>query len=190
MVGAGKVIGVGFHKTGLSSLYVALNLLGYRITKGRQSYKDKFQSSDDIDMLNKGEFLMLIDTILPFDAVIDNPWNIIYEKLDQRFPDSKFILTLREAEEWLASAMTYFHYRQLSPIVKWIYGVDSLLGNEQILLDRYKHHNQEVLKYFKGRPKDLLIVNWGKGSGWEELCTFLNKPIINLPFPHFNQFAP
>ena len=41
---------------------------------------------------------------------------------------------------------------------KWVYGVGFPQGNEDIYLERYKFHNEDVLNYFKDRPGDLLVV--------------------------------
>ena len=40
---------------------------------------------------------------------------------------------------------------------------------------------------FRARPGDLLNVCWETGSGWQELCAFLGKPVPEIPFPHENK---
>jgi hypothetical protein len=69
----------------------------------------------------------------------------------------------------------------------WIYGVGCPEGNEDIYLNRYEQHNQEVIDYFRDRPDDLLILDLAKGDGWEQLCAFLGADIPNEPFPHANK---
>jgi len=182
-----KIIGVGFHKTGLTSLKIALELLGYKTVKGRQAYKRKMSYNQAINYLSTQNYSALLDLLDPYQAVVDNPWNILFREIDERYPDCKFVLTLREEDSWLTSAKNYFGKRPDTLIRKWIYGTSSIEGNEPLFLKRYKDHNEMVFQYFKNRPNDLLIVNWEKGNGWRELCHFLNKPIIKLPFPHFNK---
>jgi len=47
--------------------------------------------------------------------------------------------------------------------------------------------HKDVFSYFKGRPKDLLVIDIPAGDGWEKLCPFLGVPIPNQSFPKKNQ---
>lgn len=183
-----KIIGIGFHKTGITSLKTALELLGYDTVKGRQVYNENtITYKESIFFLKKQNYSLLLDLLNPYEAIVDNPWNILFKEIDSKFPNSKFILTLREEKSWLSSAKKHFVPRPDTMIREWIYGVSAVADNESTFLERYKRHNQLVLDYFKDRPDDLLIVNWKDGDGWKELCSFLDKPVINLPFPQFNK---
>ena len=182
-----KIIAVGFHKTGLTSLYNALQILGYRITKGKQSYKNIITSSTVIELLNKKEYSRLFACLEKYDAVIDNPWNILYEAMDQQFPDSKFIFTYREENDWLSSAKRYFKHRPDTLIRRWVYGEERCCNiTDEQYIKRYRAHNEAVLKYFEGRS-DFLKLNIFDNEGWEKLCPFLEKPVVYLPFPHNNK---
>ena len=57
---------------------------------------------------------------------------------------------------------------------EWIYGegMGNPLGNEDLYMDRYLRHYNEVRAYFKDRPNDLLEVSWTDGDGWEKICPF------------------
>jgi hypothetical protein len=70
---------------------------------------------------------------------------------------------------------------------KWIYGVGCPEGNEEIYLERFNCHYQEVFEYFKNRQDDLLVMDFSKGHGWEELCKFLGLEKPDVPFPHANK---
>ena len=48
----------------------------------------------------------------------------------------------------------------------------------------YLDHLEDVKKYFKDRPEDLLIINIISDEGWEKLCPFLNKKIPKKLFPN------
>ena len=69
---------------------------------------------------------------------------------------------------------------------EWIYGSDfgTPMHNEEIYVERYRRHADEVRAYFQNRPQDLLEISWEKGEGWEKLCPFLGVPIPDTPFPH------
>lgn len=121
-----------------------------------------------------------------FDAFQDNPWPIIFKQMDQAYPGSKFILTLREQSLWLESAVRHFGEKETS-MRKWIYGVGSPKGHEDIYIRRYATHNHDVLEYFKERPGDLLVMDFSQGDGWAQLCSFLERPVPTTPFPHANK---
>lgn len=175
----GKIFGIGFHKTGTSSLARALDMLGYNVT-----------SSFGLTDTNIAETVVsqAYGIVPQFDAFQDNPWPIIYRELDEQFPNSKFILTIRPTEKWLNSVVQHFGGRT-TVMREWIYGVGDPRGNEAIYRARYEQHNDEVRGYFVSRPGQLLILNLTEGEGWEKLCPFLNAPIPTDPFPHTNSHA-
>ena len=41
-------------------------------------------------------------------AFLNNPWAIIYREIDKRIPGSKLIMTVRDDDAWLASAIKLF----------------------------------------------------------------------------------
>lgn len=171
-----KIFGIGFHKTGTKSLADALHLLGYRVT-GPNGVLDPEIASNVYELADR--------LAAEYDAFQDNPWPILYKYLDQRWPEAKFILTIRPADRWIGSVMRHFAGKH-TPMREWIYGVGSPVGNEQLYLDRYAGHNAEVLEYFADRPDDLLVLRLTEGEGWEQLCPFLGHDIPGVPFPHSN----
>jgi hypothetical protein len=171
-----KVFGIGFHKTGTTSLAKALSYLGYRVT-GPNGVNNPNIAKDVCGMA--------FGLANKFDAFQDNPWPILYKELDDKFPDSKFVLTIRSTSDWIKSVVTHFGEDE-TPMREWIYGVAHPKGNEAIYVERYERHNREVVEYFKDREKDLLILDIARGQGWEKLCPFLGKRIPAVPFPCAN----
>ena len=174
-----KVFCLGFHKTGTTSLAEALKQLGYRVT-GPNGVNDP--------NIEKNVLPMAYDLIEKFDAFQDNPWPIIYKKIDKNYPDSKYILLLRNSDAWIKSIINHFG-QEKTPMREWIYGVGCPEGNEEIYINRFEKHNADVLNYFKNRPEDLLVMELAKGDGWEKLCKFLEKDIPLKPFPHEQKAA-
>lgn len=174
-----KVFCIGFHKTGTTSLEVALTKLGYRVT-------GSFGTRDP-DIAAKVHALAR-ETAERYDAFEDNPWPVLYRELDQWFPGSKFILTRRPAEAWIRSQVKDFATTE-TPMRRWIYGEDAGCpeGNEQAYIARYERHNREVLEYFADRPGDLLVMDIPEDARWESLCRFLGHDIPDEPFPHANK---
>lgn len=87
----GKIIGVGFQKTGTSSLREALKILGFRV---------KDTTSRALIPILKGDYQKLLSLLEGYDAAEDTPWYMIYKELDELIPNSKFILTLRDEQSW------------------------------------------------------------------------------------------
>lgn len=172
-----KVFGIGFHKTATSSLAAALRELGYSVT-GPNGVNNPNISREVYDLADS--------LVSKFDAFQDNPWPVIYRDLDQKYPNSKFILTIRSSEGWIKSVVRHFG-GEVTPMREWIYGVGNPISNEDIYLSTYKRHNREVLEYFQNRPNDLLVLAITEGDGWEKLCPFLGERRPNAPFPFVNK---
>ncbi len=174
-----KIFCIGFHKTGTSSMAHALKALGYRVT-GQVGTMDP--------RINENALGMALRLATKFDAFHGNPWSVLYRQMDEAFPGSKFILTKRPADKWISSAIKHFGAKE-TPMREWIYGHGhgSPLGNEQVYLSRYDKHINDVIEYFKDRKKDLLIMDFEAGDGWETICKFLEKSVPDEPFPHRNR---
>lgn len=173
----GKIFCIGFHKTGTKSLTSSLRQLGFSV-KGRFGVNDR---NIKFNALEKSEKF-----INNYDAFQDNPWPILFKELDKLVPNSKFILTVRNNESWVKSVVNYFGNNE-TEMRKWIYGYGSPVNNEKVYLSIYKKHNNSVKEYFSKRKSDLLIMDIEHGSGWHELCSFLElDDIPQSPFPHEN----
>lgn len=174
-----KVIGLGFQKTGTSSLREALKILGFKV-------KDTSQRA--LLPILRGNDKKIKRILEGFNAFEDTPWYIIYEKLDNWYPNSKFILTIREEKDWFKSVNRHIGDLK-NPMHEWIYGKGKGLpkNNEKNTIEVYNNHNTKVMEYFKDRPNDLLIIDFSKNQGWKEICNFLNKNIPDEKFPHANK---
>jgi hypothetical protein len=174
-----KVFGIGFHKTGTSSLGEALRLLGFTPVANF--------TPEILPAIRASDFESVRKFCESYQAFEDNPWPLIYRELDEMFPGSKFVLTLRPTDSWLRSLTKHFG-GATTEMRQWIYGADhgDPLGSEEIYRARYEAHRTEVLEYFSKRPNDLAVMDWTEGAGWPELCRVLGSSVPDLPFPHTN----
>jgi hypothetical protein len=172
-----KVFCIGWHKTGTSTLGDALLILGYKVTGARLDLAHSLLDGDIRPALKVAE---------QFEALQDVPWAALFKELDMQFPNSKFILTVRDDEEWLNSAKKHFKDKY-GKIREWLYGKGVLEGNEELYIERYRRHYEDVEVYFKDRQNDIIIIDFKQGDGWEKLCSFLDKPIPQKAFPHSNK---
>jgi len=174
-----KVFGIGLSKTGTTSLYAALDRLGFRAG----TYRDLRALC--LDAWFRGDFSE--DPIRDYDALTDLPIGAFYRELDRRYPGSKFILTHRDRASWLESCRSYFGARpnRDDPFYRntqiAAYGVVSF--DEERFAAAYDAHLEGVTAYFAERPEDLLTLNLFAGDGWEPLCRFLGRPRPTIPFP-------
>jgi hypothetical protein len=101
-----RVLDVGAPRTGTESMYAALQRLGYKPwhsgmnTSIRPSLCDYVFGSRLNSSFDKAMEMMSVDG---YDAGMDEPFQLIYEEVMNRWPDSKFILSLRDPESWFQS---------------------------------------------------------------------------------------
>jgi Sulfotransferase domain len=183
-----KVFGIGFQKTGTSSLTEALEILGYRTNHGVFINNPENRRSLWIEppLTNETVAAQVLPLVAQYDALTDNPWPLLYRELDCNCPGTKFILTIRDPQSWIASLVQHFGDRE-SDVLEWIYGCRSVRGNEARCIAAYDTHNAAVRAYFADRPGALLQLDIEENPGWTELCAFLSKPIPARPFPHANK---
>jgi len=117
---AQKIFGIGFQKTGTSSLNRALALLGYNAVGGIRINHPKGIAIPP--PLTKEKVLPIaLARADEADAFSDNPWPLLYRELDAAFASAKFILTYRDPDRWLASMVRHFGDTP-SDVMQWIYG--------------------------------------------------------------------
>jgi glycosyltransferase involved in cell wall biosynthesis len=164
-----KIFGIGLSKTGTTSLARALGILGYKACHYPKSLAeiDAHEAATDVSVARD------------------------YKLLDKKYPGSKFILTIREKNDWLASIRRQTKRMPSKLRSKWsrqlrrdVYGVVDF--DRRKMGQAYERHYKAVLAYFRKRPEDLLVLNICDGEGWEILCPFLGKPIPKESFPRLN----
>jgi hypothetical protein len=179
-----KVFGIGFQKTGTSTLHAALTQLGYVSQKG--FFINHPKGIQIPPPLTTAKILPHALALAErYDAFSDNPWPLLYRELDSAFPGSKFILTTRDPRRWIASLVRHFGNRA-EDMTQWTYGVSCPFGNQLLCLETYETHNAAVRAYFAPRPRDLLEIDIEKCPDWQPLCDFLGLPSPRRIFPHEN----
>jgi 3'-phosphoadenosine 5'-phosphosulfate (PAPS) 3'-phosphatase len=179
-----KVFGIGLSKTGTTSLARGLDLLGYTVKDclGLSKYK-----KNDLDSISRSA----LDS---YDAFTDTPIPSFYRELDEAYPGSKFILTVRDIDDWLTSCKKQFTPKlaekrsdAVNRMFLDLYG--TVVFDEARFRDAYTRFVNGVMDHFKDRPDDLLVIDIAAGEGWEKLCPFLNRPVEAGLFPKSNVTA-
>ena len=161
-----KIFGIGLHKTGTTTLARMMERMGY-MNYGFDRYFMR--------LMFEGNFDPVWSWIAPWQSFQDIPWPLFYRELDQKYPGSKFILTLRDEEKWWNSLVNHFGGR-ITEANHLIFGFADVVGHKEEVLKMYRNHNREVQEYFADRPDDLLVVNW-EDQGISEVCHFLGRPV-------------
>ena len=94
-------------------------------------------------------------------------------------------MTLGELDPWLDSRVRHVQ-RNIAAQKRGECGGKWLKIEPEVWKLEYLLHHKKVSEYFQNRSKDLLVMNISMEQGYETLCPFLNRPVINAPFPWKN----
>lgn len=171
------VFGVGLSKTGSTSMATAMPMLGY-------------QTKDQIFDLNE------VDA--PVEAATDPNQRYYYKitpiakkfsEVDKKYPGAKFILTVRNVDDWLKSCARQFR-KPVEPgtpgFQRRMETFGAAVFNEDSFRESFARHVQEIKDYFRGREQDLLVIDVCGGEGWDKLCKFLGEKVPSEVFPREN----
>ena len=201
-----KIFGIGANKTGTTSLEAAMKNLGF-ITGNQRKAENLINQwaernfDEIIKYCHSAQFFQDVPFSLPFTYIV----------LDNHFPNSKFILTVRDNSDQWYNSITKFHAKLWGengriPTEKdlknanYIYKgrpwhTNRLLFNtpkeepykKDLLINYYEQHNNSVKEYFRYRQEDLLILNVGEVDAHKKLCDFLKLHTTMNSFPWENK---
>lgn len=199
-----KIFCIGANKTGTTSVEHVFRSLGLMV--GNQA-----QAEVLIYDWAKQDYRRIIRYCQLSEAFQDLPFSLqgTFKVLDGVFPNSKFILTIRNnASEWYESLIRFhtkivgkgriptaddlqqYNYRYpgfMLDASRLVYGnAESALYNPDLYIQYYETHNNQVKEYFKARPDDLLVLNIQEPDAMERLVTFLGYPYTGQKMPHLN----
>ena len=186
----GKIFCIGFYKTGTTTLFDALRVLGYRTINGDKpgSYPGADDGETLLQQIRKGDYLL--PTFEMFDAFTDAPYMWIWREIHAQFPDARYILTVRDEGPWIDSCVKFFRGRRIRPMMVWMFGKYADPSHDdasrEAWLATYRRHNAEIRKHFSGREQQLLVFDPTREPGWQKLCEFLDAPVPHRDWPHAN----
>ena len=194
-----KIICAGLGKTGTKSIAKALRHLGFEVFDFKEQIFDLLDHW--VDVFQNGSKPDVKRVYQNADVCVDAPGNIFFEEILEAFPDCKVILSVREEDSWIESAVRQVHslyalrskiVSMLSPTAKKMeYILDSIFNfafgscntkSTYVIRKRYRIHNHRVKSIV---PADKLLV-YNVKEGWKPLCDFLECEIPTVAFPHVN----
>lgn len=184
-----RIFCLGSNKTGTTSLERALIQLGFRLIPYDKSYGLYFggglkHSRENILRL----FNIFEQRKYDYDLYSDIPYNLAgsHEILYELFPESYFILTIRNPESWFYSVLNWIQKRKCQTMYNLIWKIEFITSNKIEIINRYNNRNNEIIQFFNNNSK-FLVINIEEKTNYSKLCQFLDKEIIDKPFPHENK---
>ena len=190
-----QLIGAGFGRTGTLSLKQAIET----IAAGPCYHMQEVARNQHADLwlaAAKGEVQPWDEVFAGFHATVDWPACSFWRELVVHYPGAKVLLSLRDPDRWYDSVANTIYKAMMEAPPDGPMGVHLAMARRIVLEDTFDNrfedrayaigvfnrHNEAVQREI---PGDRLLV-YEVGSGWEPLCTFLEKPIPEEEFPHVN----
>lgn len=208
-----KVIGAGLPRTATTTLMLAFEQLGYGpCYHMRDLLGNLEQGLDQWEAVDSGQPDW--DGIFgPAESCLDWPAARYWRELADYYPQSKIVLSVRDAEDWVPSMRetvwgmyhgdSVIHHvcearALLDPLwarfmglmrhMTWNPPAGALPGDtssDEALAQAMVNWNQAVERAL---PPERLLV-WNPRDGWESLCRFLDVPVPDGPLPRVNDTA-
>jgi hypothetical protein len=199
-----KIFCIGRNKTGTTSLKRAFADLGFIVGNQRRA---EWLLDDYV----AGNFEPIIRYCRSAQVFQDFPFSYpeTYKHVDEAYPGSKFILSVRDsAEQWYQS-LTRFHAKRFGngrlPTPEQLQSADYVypgwmwkanravyqtpetdLYHKESLIQQYNEHNQRVLDHFRGRDC-LLVISLTEPDAYRRFCRFIGVEPQQDSFPWENK---
>ena len=157
------LFGIGMNKTGTCSLDLALRKLGIKCLHHSATVHKHVKQ-------NRAAHRKLLWGLTGrYQAFCDSPIPYLVEEIVRDYPDSRYILTVREIKGWVKSRLRH------------------LGGTVEHHLSEWKRHLDRLEANFAPGMAGILVYDLCGGDGWEPLCEWLSVPVPDIPFPHKNR---
>jgi hypothetical protein len=183
-----KIFCIGLNKTGTTSFHHSLDREWIKIANQREGER----------LLNsyiEEDFEKIVDFCRGAQAFQDVPFSLpnTYKKLFEAFPNSKFILTVRDnPEQWFNSHVRFASKRvgHLPTLIElkeleycwkgWsfsyhssVFGKADRYDDKKSKIEVYERHISDVTEFFRDKPNKLLVLNVADNDSQTKLMEFL-----------------
>lgn len=207
-----QVIGVGFARTGTTSLKAALEALDLGPCYHMLDVLAEPRRIRQWLAIGRGAPPDWDGVFAGYHSAVDWPVAAYWRALADHYPDAKLVLTVRDPQAWYDS-MRRTIFRQVidpprdlrtamfrvlgavSPHLRAFLAMtdaciqrpifDGRVGDREYAVSVFERHIEEVCAAFT--PQRLLVYR--VADGWGPLCDFLGTPVPDRPFPHENSTA-
>ena len=170
---ATKIVGVGWKKTGTTSLQAAFRSLGLEPECQCSSLRqlDAFKATQDAAF----------------------SWNVtLVAEAKARYPAAKFVLTWRDPAAWNASIAHWTTSVKPWAFERYARFMGDGVPGSAAFLAAYRRHSELVRTLFRDEPDRLLVLNVeddGAADAMRRLCAFVEPALLRVepacrgPFP-------
>lgn len=208
-----QVIGVGFGRTGTSSLKVALEQVGFGpCDHMAEVIKNPARAAlwmEAAAAKERGEAFDWERLYADYRSTADWPGAFFWRELIAAYPEAKVILTTRDPERWYDSMRrTVYAIRHDPEVMRRVadsFDLETDLKWMPLMVDKLifdgTFHGQfadrsRAIRIFEEHvaaveatvPAERLLV-FEAQAGWEPLCRFLGVPVPVEPYPRLNDAA-
>jgi hypothetical protein len=177
---------------------------GERLLHSYMKWNLPWCSSSDIFNKELLEFSKTANLFKDVPFSLPNVWKLIYAK----YPDAKFILSVRDSPEQWYKSITNFHatfatltswdtinednycYPKTDDNNSFLHDYMKIINGNSIkpydkvnLINSYNKHNSEVTEFFKDKP-NFITINVAKDNDYARLCKFLGVESELTKFLH------
>jgi len=184
-----RVFCVGSNKTGTTSIEHAVKQFGLSPIPSDKAYGLYLGGGLNHSKENMVELFKKFELRkYKYNFFSDIPFNLLesHKMLYELFPDSYFILLTRDANKWFNSVLNWIKQLKCQTMYNWVWGIEFTVANRTEIIDRYHKRNNGIIQFFNHSPK-FLVLDIDEEYKYPKICKFLNKEIINKPFPYKNQ---
>lgn len=205
-----EVIGVGFARTGTTSLKSALETLGRGPCYHMMDVMSDPRRIRQWRAIGRGASPDWDRVFAGYRSAVDWPAAAYWRELAAYYPDAKLVLTVRDPQSWYESirrtifqqvidpprglrTVVFKVVGKVSPNLRAFLAMTEACIQRPIFNDRitdreyavsvFERHIEEVRVAFP--PQRLLVYR--VAEGWGPLCDFLDLPVPDGSFPHDNR---
>lgn len=180
----------------IKNMYQWRIFISNEILKNIQTDEISFEIEElNLTLLKQNEDLLNLIKCNDYEFYEDFPYNFndFYKIFNENIENVKFILSIRDPEKWFNSFIRHEKRYNLNNkygySINYTYGKLILLENKKYLIDRYNKRNQDIIDYFEGTDK-LLILNIDDKDNYSKIINFFNlknkEMFLNAEFPTCN----
>lgn len=198
-----KLFEIGYSWSGTKSLAKAIHIL----SKGKLEIRHGLKYIGRTEERSKWKKDALCKTLVGscefdvynhYDVALDFP-SIHWKQLAKKYPDARFILSLRDISEWTAKKKRRSNKGRINRKIRKIleqpitYGELSTLirlgsffhRDSSCLEEKLEAHQKEVVDYFKKTDRLLVldILRDPDEVTWKKLADFMGVESPSIPFP-------
>jgi hypothetical protein len=200
-----EVIHAGYGRTGTHSLKAALEQLGYGPCYSMLEFMETKPGLNDghvdrwHDFVCRGQAMDWNVLFADYRACVDTPTSYHYEEVARAFPNALVVVTIRDPESWYASWVAFHDVMAEVASAARDVSQDMIKLGEIIRAHRSRvwgldASREEMIAQFERRVEEVSasvtsdrFLAFDVREGWRPLCSFLQQPVPDTPFPHVNE---